>query len=70
MILATIILLIQKSRIYDRKELLLFALLTMAKNICGISAGIVIYFLSQSADRELPRGTLVKAVCWEGEADE
>ena len=35
-----------------------------------VFAGIVIYFLSQSADRELPRGTLVKAVCWEGEADE
>ena len=32
-----------------------------------VFAGIVIYFLSQSADRELPRGTLVKAVCWEGE---
>ncbi len=35
-----------------------------------VFAGIVIYVLSQSADRELPRGTLVKAVCWEEEADE
>ncbi len=44
MILATIILLIQKARIYNRKELISFALLTIAKNICGISAGIIIYF--------------------------